>query len=170
MEVIDQETLEIRRDSEEGELVLTTLNREAMPILRYRTGDLTHIYPDPCRCGRVHRRISRIKGRVDDMFILRGVNIFPSEVERILMGLPEVGRNYQIVLERHGGLEEMRVILEIKKRFFSGSLKDLKRLQNKIKAKLKGELMVTPQVELVEPTTLPRTTGKAKRLIDKRRI
>jgi len=170
MEVIDQETLEVRRDSEEGELVLTTINREAMPILRYRTGDLTHIYPDPCRCGRVHRRISRIKGRVDDMFILRGVNIFPSEVERILMNLPEVGRNYQIVLERHGGLEEMRVILEIKKRFFRGSLKDLKRLQNKIKARLKGELMVTPQVELVESATLPRTTGKAKRLIDKRKI
>ncbi|MFQ6066324.1 MAG: phenylacetate--CoA ligase family protein [bacterium] len=170
MEVIDPETLELRRDNEEGELVLTTINREAMPILRYRTGDLTQIYPDPCRCGRVHRRISRIKGRVDDMFVLRGVNIFPSEVERILMSMPEVGGNYQIVLERRGGLDEMRVILEIEKGFFSGSLKDLERLQNRIKAKLKRELMVTPQVELVEPATLPRTTGKAKRLIDKRKI
>jgi phenylacetate-CoA ligase len=170
MEVIDPEDFEVRREGETGELVLTTLNREAMPILRYRTGDLTRIYPDPCRCGRVHRRISRIKGRVDDMFILRGVNIFPSEVERILMNIPEVGRNYQIVLERHGGLDEMKVILEIKKGFFSGSLKDLEKLQSKIKAKLKGELMVTPQVELVEPATLPRTTGKAKRLIDKRKI
>ena len=170
MEIIDPETFKVRRDNEEGELVLTTVNREAMPILRYRTGDLTHIYPDPCRCGRVHRRISRIKGRVDDMFVLRGVNIFPSEVERILMSLPEVGRNYQIVLEREGSLDKMRVRVEIKKRFFSGSLKDLERLQNKIKAKLKGELMVTPQVELVEPATIPRTTGKAKRLIDKRKI
>ena len=170
MEVIDPENFEVRREGEVGELVLSTINREAMPILRYRTGDLTHICPDPCGCGRVHRRISRIKGRVDDMFILRGVNIFPSQVERILMSMPEVGRNYQIVLERRGGLDEMRVILEIKKRFFRGSLEDLKRLQNKIKAKLKGQLMVTPQVELVEPATLPRTTGKAKRLIDKRKI
>jgi phenylacetate-CoA ligase len=170
MEIIDPETFEIQREGEEGELVLTTINREAMPILRYRTGDLTRIYPDPCRCGRVHRRISRIKGRVDDMFIIGGVNIFPSEVERILMSLPEVGRNYQIVLEREKGLDNMKVRVEIRKRFFSGSLKDLKGLQNKIKAKLKGELMVTPQVELVEPATLPRTTGKAKRLIDKRKL
>ena len=170
MEVIDPETLEVRREGEEGELVLSTINREAMPILRYRTGDLTRIYPDTCKCGRVHRRISRIKGRVDDMFILRGVNIFPSEVERILMSLPEVGRSYQIVLQREGGMDDMRVRVEIKKRFFRGSLQDLKRLQNKIKAKLRGELMVTPQVELVEPATLPRTTGKAKRVIDKRKI
>ncbi len=170
MEVIDPETLEILREGEEGELVLSTIDREAMPILRYRTGDLTRIYPDPCRCGRVHRRISRIKGRVDDMFVLRGVNIFPSEVERILMSLPEVEGNYQILLEREEGLDNMRVRVEIRKKIFRGSLQDLKRLQNKIKAKLKRELMVSPQVELVEPATLPRTTGKAKRLIDKRKI
>jgi len=170
MEIIDPETLQVERDGEEGELVLSTINREAMPILRYRTGDLTHIYPEECRCGRVHRRISRIKGRVDDMFVLRGVNIFPSEVERVLMSLPEVGRNYQIVLERKEGLDHMKVRVEIKKEFFGGSFEDLKILQNKIKAKFKVELMVTPQVELVEPATLPRTTGKAKRLIDKRQI
>ena len=104
------------------------------------------------------------------MFVLRGVNIFPSEVERILMSLPEVGRNYQVVLEREKGLDNMKIRVEIKKRFFRGSFQDLERLQNKIKAKLKKELMVTPQVELVEPATLPRTTGKAKRLIDKRKI
>jgi len=170
MEIIDPETFEVRRNGEEGELVLSTINREAMPILRYRTGDLTHIYPEECRCGRGHRRISRIKGRVDDMFVLRGVNIFPSEVERVLMSLPEVGRNYQIVLERKGGLDHMKVRVEIKKKLFRGSLKDLKILQNKIKTKFKVELLVTPQVQLVEPATLPRTTGKAKRLIDKREI
>ena len=170
MEIIDPETFEVRRNGEEGELVLSTINREAMPILRYRTGDLTHIYPEKCRCGRVHRRISRIKGRVDDMLVLRGVNIFPSEVERVLMSLPEVGRNYQIVLERKGGFDHMKVRVEIKKKLFRGSLKDLKILQNKIKTKFKVELLVTPQVELVEPATLPRTTGKAKRLIDKREI
>lgn len=170
MEVIDPETLEFKREGEEGELVLTAINKEAMPILRYRTGDLTYIYPHPCRCGRVYRRISRIKGRVDDMFVLRGVNIFPSEVERILMSLPEVGRNYQVILEREKGLDNMKVRVEIKKRFFRGSFQDLERLQNKIKDKLKKELMVTPLVELVEPATLPRTTGKAKRLIDKRKL
>ena len=170
MEIIDPETLQVKRDGEQGELVLSTINREAMLILRYRTGDLTHIYPEECRCGRVHRRISRIKGRVDDMFVLRGVNIFPSEVERVLMSLPEVGRSYQIVLERKGGLDHMKVRVEIKKEFFGGSFEDLKILQNKIKAKFKVELMVTPQVELVEPATLPRTTGKAQRLIDKREI
>jgi len=170
MEIIDPETLQVKRDGEEGELVLSSINREAMPILRYRTGDLTHIYPEECRCGRAHRRISRIKGRVDDMFVLRGVNIFPSEVERVLMSLPEVGRSYQIVLERKGGLDHMKVRVEIKNEFFGGSFEDLKILQNKIKAKFKVELMVTPQVELVEPATLPRTTGKAKRLIDKREI
>lgn len=170
MEIVDPETFEVRRNGEEGELVLSTINREAMPILRYRTGDLTHIYPEECRCGRVHRRISRIKGRVDDMFVLRGVNIFPSEIERVLMSLPEVGRNYQIVLERKGGLDHMKVRVEIKKEFFGGSFEDLKILQNKIKAKFKVELMVTPQVQLVEPATLPRATGKAIRLIDKREI
>jgi phenylacetate-CoA ligase len=91
-------------------------------------------------------------------------------VERVLMGLPEVGRNYQIILERKGGLDEMRVRVEVEKRFFRGSFQDLEKLQSDIKAKLKRELLVTPQVELVEPTTLPRTTGKAKRFIDKREI
>lgn len=170
MEIINPDTLEVLRDGEEGELVLSTLNREAMPILRYRTGDLTSIYPHSCKCGRVHRRISRIKGRVDDMFVLRGVNIFPSEVERVLMSLPEVGRNYEIVLEREGGLDKMRVKVEIKKRLFRGSFRDLEILQSSIRDKLKTELMVTPQVELVEPAALPRTTGKAKRFIDNRKI
>ena len=170
MEIINPDTLEVLRDGEEGELVLSTLNREAMPILRYRTGDLTSIYPHSCKCGRVHRRISRIKGRVDDMFVLRGVNIFPSEVERVLMSLPEVGRNYEIVLEREGGLDKMRVKVEIKKRLFRGSFRDLEILQNSIRDKLKTELMVTPQVELVESAALPRTTGKAKRFIDNRKI
>jgi len=170
MEIIDPETLEVLREGEEGELVLSAINREAMPLLRYRTGDLTSIYPESCKCGRTHRRISRIKGRVDDMFVLRGVNIFPSGVERVLMSLPEVGRNYQIILERKGGLDEMRVRVEVEKRFFRGSFEGLEKLQSDIKAKLKRELLVTPHVELVEPTTLPRTTGKAKRFIDNREI
>ena len=170
LEIIEPSTGKVLPDGEEGEIVLTSINREAMPILRYRTGDIAFVYPDKCQCKRTHRRISRIKGRVDDMFIIRGVNVFPSEVERILMSLSEVGRNYQIILEREKSLDVMRVKVEIKKELFDGSLEHLRGLEEKIKAKLKSELMLTPKVELVEPATLPRTTGKAKRVIDKREI
>lgn len=170
LEVVDPLTGEPLPDGREGELVLTTINREAMPIIRYRTGDITFIYPQVCGCGRTHRKISPIKGRTDDMFIIKGVNVFPSEVERVLMDTPEVARNYQIVIERERSLDIMRIRVEIKKRFFDGSLEHLKELQEKIKSKVKSELMVTPRVELLEPGTLPRTTGKSKRVIDKRRL
>ena len=170
MEIIDPDTGEPRREGEEGELILTSLNREAMPIIRYRTGDLTYIYPESCPCGRTHRRIARIKGRVDDMFILRGVNVFPSEVERILMGIPEVGRNYQIVLEREKSKDKMRVRVEVEKRFFDGSLEHLRALEQRIKSKIKTEILVTPEIELIEPGSLPRTSGKSRRVIDRRQI
>jgi len=170
MEIIDPDTGEPRREGEEGELILTSLNREAMPIIRYRTGDLTYIYPESCPCGRTHRRIARIRGRVDDMFILRGVNVFPSEVERILMGMPEVGRNYQIVLEREKSKDKMRVRVEVEKRFFDGSLPHLRALEQRIKSKIKTEILVTPEIELIEPGSLPRTSGKSRRVIDRRRI
>lgn len=168
LEIIDPDTQEPVPEGQEGELVLTSINREAMPILRYRTGDIALIYPEVCNCGRVHRRISPIKGRVDDMFIIRGVNVFPSEVERIIMNMPQVARNYQIVLETEGSLETMRVRVEIKKKLFDGSLEHLKELQGRIKNKLRSELMVTPKVELLEPGTLPTTTGKSNRVIDRR--
>ena len=170
MEIIDPSTGKVLEDGEEGELVLTSINREAMPILRYRTGDLTYIYPERCRCGRTHRRIARLKGRVDDMFIVRGVNVFPSEIERVLMSLPEVGRNYQIILEREKNLDKLRVRVEVKGDLFNGSLEHLRKLEDRIRTRLRSELMLTPQVELVEAGSLPRTTGKAKRVIDKRKI
>ena len=182
LEIIEPSTGKVLPDGEEGEIVLTSINREAMPILRYRTGDIAFVYPDKCQCERTHRQISRIKSRVDDMFIIRGVNVFPSEVERILMSLSEVGRNYPVSYTHlrahetpeHGDVykrqDVMRVKVEIKKELFDGSLEHLRELEEKIKAKLKSELMLTPKVELVEPATLPRTTGKAKRVIDKRKI
>ena len=170
VEIIDPSTGEVLEDGEEGELVLTSINREAMPILRYRTGDLTFIYPEKCRCGRTHRRISRLKGRVDDMLIVRGVNVFPSEIERILMSLPGMGRNYQIILERDRGLDKLKVKVEVERKLFNGSLEHLRELENKVREKLRAELMLTPEVELVEPGSLPRTTGKAKRVIDRREI
>jgi len=170
VEIIDPSTGEVLEDGEEGELVLTSINREAMPILRYRTGDLTFIYPEKCRCGRTHRRISRLKGRVDDMLIVRGVNVFPSEIERILMSLPGMGRNYQIILERDRGLDKLKVKVELERKLFNGSLEHLRELEKKVREKLRAELMLTPEVELVEPGSLPRTTGKAKRVIDRREI
>lgn len=170
LEIIDPATGEPLPDGQEGELVLTSINREAMPLLRYRSGDIASIYSDRCGCGREHRRISPIKGRADDMFIIRGVNVFPSEVERVIMNMPEVARNYQIVLEREKSLDAMKVKVEIKKRFFDGSLEHLRNLQGRIKDKLKSELMVTPKVEFLEPGALPRTTGKSRRVIDKRKL
>lgn len=170
LEIIDPKTGRRVSEGEEGELVLSSINREAMPILRYRTGDITFIYPDECPCGITHRRIARIKGRADDMFIMRGVNVFPSEVERLLMDLPEVARNYQIVLERENSSDIMKVKVEVKKTFFNGTFEHLERLRESIKKKLRSELMLTPRVELVEPGTLPRTSGKSQRVIDKRKV
>jgi len=170
IEIINPSTGEVLKDGEEGELVLTSINREAMPILRYRTGDLTFVYPERCKCGRTHRRISRLKGRVDDMLTVRGINVFPSEIERILMSLPGIGRNYQIILEREKNLDKLMVKVEVKKELFNGSLDRLRELEEGVRKALKIELMLTPEVELVEPGSLPRTTGKAKRVIDRREI
>ena len=169
-EIIDPETGEVLPEEEEGELVLTTLQREGMPLIRYRTGDLTKIIKGKCRCGRTHRRIARIKGRTDDMFIVKGVNIFPSQIETVLMEIPEVDKNYLIILERKEGLDILRVQIEIKRTYFTGELKQLQQIQEKIKESLKNTILVSPVVELVEPGTLPPSTGKAKRVIDKRRI
>ena len=156
-------------DGEEGELVLTTLDREAMPLIRYRTRDLTSIVPIPCPCGRTHKRIARIKGRSDDMFIIKGVNVFPMQVETLLMSVPEVGRNYQIVLDTEGPLDTMTVQVEVQNEFFRGDIKSVKALQQRITAALKNELLFTPKVALVEPDSLPKSEGKAVRIIDHRR-
>lgn len=169
VEVLNPTTLEPMPEGEEGELVLTTLDRQAMPLVRYRTRDLAAILPGDCPCGRRHKRIGRIKGRSDDMFIVKGVNVFPMQVETLLMGMPEVGRNYQIVLENEGPLDTMTVQVEVQDEFFRGDVKSLKALQQRITAALKGELLFTPKVALVEPDALPKSEGKAVRVIDQRR-
>jgi phenylacetate-CoA ligase len=169
VEVLNPTTLEPMPEGEEGELVLTTLDREAMPLIRYRTRDLTAIVPGACPCGRTHQRIARIKGRSDDMFIVKGVNVFPMQVETLLMSIPEVGRNYQIILENEGPLDSMTVQVEVQNEFFQGDLKRLKALQRRITASLKGELLFTPKLALVEPDVLPKSEGKAVRVIDNRR-
>jgi len=165
MEIIDPETGKQMPDGEKGELVLTTLCREAMPIIRYRTSDITMIIPGRCKCGRTHRRISRIIGRTDDMIIVRGVNIFPQQIERVLMGIKAVAQNYQIVLESY---DQMTVRVEISKELFDGRVEHLVNLQNEITEKLRSEILVRPKVELLEPGTLPVSEGKATRVIDKR--
>ncbi len=168
LEVIDPERLEPVPPGEEGELVLTTLNREGMPLLRYRTRDLAFAYPEPCRCGRAHRRISRIKGRTDDMFIVKGVNIFPMQVERVLLGILGVGSNYQIVLDTVESRDEMRVMVEVAGDLWHGEVRELNRLRKRIVEELRQEILVTPLVELVEPGTLPAGEGKAVRVMDRR--
>ncbi len=169
VELIDPQTLEPVAEGEEGELVLTTLRREGMPILRYRTKDLTRIIPGACECGRTHRRIERITGRTDDMLIIKGVNIFPIQIEKKLMDVPEVGTNFLIILEREGYNDHMIIKVEVQKEFFSGNLKQLENLRRKITEELKSDILITPRVELVEPNSLPKSEGKAVRVIDNRK-
>jgi phenylacetate-CoA ligase len=167
MEVIDPETGEPVPDGAVGELVLTTLRREAMPLLRYRTRDLTAVMAAPCACGRTHRRIQRIAGRADDMLIVRGSNFYPQQIERVLMSVPGVGRNYLIVL---GGLDDITVRVELSGSEFDGRVEPLLKLQQVLTDRLRAEIMVKPKVELVAPGTLPPSEGKAKRVLDERQL
>ena len=166
-EIINPQTGEPVKEGEIGELILTSLNREAMPLIRYRTRDLTYFINEPCPCGRTHRRISRILGRSDDMFIVRGVNIFPQQIEAVLMSIKGVAQNYQIVLKNY---DEMIVKVEIDRDFFDGRVERLLKLREEIIEKLRETILVRPKVELLEPGTLPVSEGKAKRVIDKRTL
>ena len=169
VEIIDPVTLKPVPEGEEGELVMTTLLREGMPVLRYRTKDLTRIIPGPCPCGRTHRRIDRIKGRTDDMMILKGVNIFPIQIEKKLMEIPGVGTNFVIILDRVEYNDSMTVKVEVQKEFFGGNLGQLEALRRRIVEELKSDILITPRVDLVEPDSLPKSEGKAKRVIDNRK-
>lgn len=168
VEIVDPGTLEPVETGQEGELVLTTLKREAMPIIRYRTSDLARVLPGPCPCGRTHSRLARIMGRTDDMLIIKGVNIFPIQVEQTLMEIPEVGQNYLIILERAAGMDTMRIQVEVRSEIFEEDMRYLKGLEQKITGELRNELLITPKVELVQPNTLPRSQGKAVRVEDRR--
>ncbi len=168
IEIVDPKTGEVLGEGEKGELVLTPLTKEALPLIRYRTGDVTFVMDDGCSCGRTHPKIHRILGRTDDMMIVRGINVFPSQIEHVLMKIPEVGDNYQIVLTKRGALDEMTVRVEIKDEFFTGELSDLERIKSKIEKALKEEIGIRVNVELVEKGTLERFEGKAKRILDLR--
>ncbi len=165
-EIIDPDSGEVLPEGEEGELVLTTLRRQAMPLIRYRTRDLTRLLPGLCPCGRTHRRIDRITGRSDDMLIINGVNIFPIQIEKTLMAVPEIGHNYTIEVRKKNFMDKLQIKVEISEGVFHGTLAELDKLQDKIVSELRTELGVTPSVRLVEPSSLPVSEGKAQRVYD----
>jgi phenylacetate-CoA ligase len=168
LEIIDPETGKNLKDGTEGEMVLTTLCRQATPLLRYRTRDLTTVIKGRCPCGRTHRRISRITGRTDDMMIINGANVFPSQIEQVIMHIPEVGNNYQICLVKDGALDKLIVRVEIYSKLFAGELSDLEKLKAGIREQLRSAIVVNPVVELHEPGSLPAFELKAKRVVDQR--
>jgi phenylacetate-CoA ligase len=167
-EIIDPETLEPVPEGETGELVLTILCREATPILRYRTRDISGFYTGPCPCGRTHRRIRRITGRTDDMLIINGVNLFPSQIEEVIMGIKEVGNNYLIVVEKDGSLDRLTVKTEVGPDIFMDDSRPLNALKEKIRKTLQASITINPKVELHEKGALPVSEGKAKRVQDNR--
>ena len=167
VEIIDPNTGERVSDGERGELVVTPLVKEAMPLLRYRTGDVTMRLEDGCLCKRA-QKIARITGRSDDMLVIRGINVFPSQIEHVLLKIPEVGNQFMVYIDRINYLDEMTVEVEINRDFFSGELTDLAKIQKKVGKELRDSLELRTTVRLVEPGSLPRFEGKAKRVIDRR--
>ena len=170
VEVVDPKTGENVGDGERGELVFTTLKKEALPLIRYRTGDLTTLDSEICECGRTHPRIMKILARVDDMLVIRGINVFPSQVESALMRIPELGENYELIVDRVHELDTMTVRVEAKKEVFADNASALPALENKVSHVLKNILSLDVKVEILEPQKLARSIGKAKRVTDKRKI
>jgi phenylacetate-CoA ligase len=169
-EVIDTETGEVLPYGEPGELVFTTLTKEAFPLIRYRTRDLSTMYHEPCKCGRTLVRMGRITGRSDDMLIIRGVNIFPSQIESVLMARKDVAPHYMLIVDRKEHMDTLEVNVEVNKEVFSGAVKDLQRAQREIEKDIKDMSGVSCKVRLVEPKTIRRSEGKAERVIDKRKL
>ncbi len=169
-EIIDPDTGETLPPGETGELVFTTLTKEALPIIRYRTRDISRLIYEPCSCGRTLVRMEKVSGRTDDMLIIRGVNVFPSQVEHVLMGIDEVEPHYQIVVDRVGNLDTMELHVEVGEQFFSDKIKQLQRIGQHIQKEIKDYLGITCKVKLVEPKSIQRSEGKAQRVIDKRKI
>jgi len=170
VEIINPETLEPVAPGEIGELVITTLTKEAFPVIRFRTRDLTRLMPEPCPCGRKTIRMLRVMGRTDDMLIIRGVNVFPSQIENVLMSVEGTEPHYQIVVDRKGALDEVTVMVEVSESIFFDEMKKQHELIETIKKRLASELSISVQVKLVEKKTIERAEGKAKRVIDNRKL
>ncbi|MDZ7316467.1 MAG: phenylacetate--CoA ligase [candidate division KSB1 bacterium] len=167
-EIIDPETGAPLPMGEYGELVLTTLTKEGIPLLRYRTRDITKLTAEPCPCGRTFVRMSKPRGRTDDMLIIRGVNIFPSQVEAVLVEMEETEPHFQLIVRREGALDTLEIRAELNEAYFSDEMRVMHQLEEKIKTKIRNAIGVSAKITLVEPKTLERTTGKAKRVIDLR--
>ncbi|BBO79691.1 phenylacetate-coenzyme A ligase [Desulfosarcina ovata subsp. sediminis] len=169
-EIVDPKTLEPLPYGETGELVFTSLTKEAFPVIRYRTRDITSLNPEPCVCGRTHVRMNRVTGRSDDMLIIRGVNVFPSQIESVLMEIKEVEPHYQLVVDREDNLDVLTVKVEVGERGFSDEVKGLQQLERRITKTIKELLGVSANVKLVEPKAIERSQGKAIRVVDNRQI
>ena len=169
-EVIDPKTGEELPEGKDGELVITTLTKEALPLIRYRTGDIVSISSAPCRCGRTSPRISKIKGRTDDMLIIRGINVFPSQIESVLLKVEETQPHYLLVVDRVRGLDTLEIQVEVGQEVFSDEVRRMQDVREKIKREIQGVLGIVVEVKLVEPKTIERSQGKAKRVIDRREL
>ncbi len=169
-EIIDPITLEPLPAGEIGELVFTTITKEGIPLIRYRTRDLTRLNYEKCACGRTLVRMEKCKGRSDDMLIIRGVNVFPSQIESVLLEMSETAPHYLLIVEREGNLDTLKLMVEVQEQFFSDEIRQLEALRKKITHKLQSTLGISVDVKLVEPKTIERTAGKAKRVIDNRKL
>jgi phenylacetate-CoA ligase len=169
-EIINPVTLEPLPPGEPGELVITTITKEAFPLLRYRTRDITSLDYAPCKCGRTIARIGRLQGRSDDMLIIRGVNVFPSQIESVLVETEGVAPHYQLIVDREGQLDTLEVAVEVDEAVFSDEVKAMQALAKGIERKIKDYFTVSVKVKLVEPRTIPRSEGKAVRVIDRRKL
>ena len=168
-EIIDPETHEVLPEGEWGELVITTLTRECCPLVRYRTRDITRIVSEPCACGRTHRKIDYLRGRTDDMLIIRGVNVFPSQIEQVITAFPEIASQYQIILSTKGPLDHVQLKVETVPDFPIDEIRKLEDLSKRLSAELKSNLQIAVEIKIVEPKTIERSEGKAKRIIDLRK-
>ena len=169
-EIIDPDTEEVLPYGTPGELVFTTITKEAFPVIRYRTRDISILYSEPCRCGRTIVRMGRVQGRSDDMLIIRGVNVFPSQIESVIMEIDGIEPYYQLEVAREGRLDTLTVKVEVNEKVFSDEVKNLQNMERKLEKNIKEMLSVSAQVKLVEPKSIQRSEGKAVRVIDKREI
>lgn len=170
-EILDPDTLMPVADGEQGELVITTLTKEGIPIIRYRTRDITSFYTQQCKCGRIFKRIKRLSGRSDDMLIIRGVNVFPSQIESVLLSIGDaIAPHYQIIIDREGALDTFEIQIEMSEIFFSDEVGAIQNLRRRIEHDMASMLSISAKITLVSPNTISRSEGKAKRIIDKRNV
>ena len=170
VETIDPVTGDVVPNGQPGELVFTTLTKEAFPLIRYRTRDMSRLMKEPCRCGRTFARMKRVSGRSDDMLIIRGVNVFPSQIEQVILDIEGLEPHYELIVDRDGTLDTLEIRVEVSETLFSDEVRALQKIERRIAKDVKDYLGVTAAVKLVEPKSLQRFEGKARRVVDKRNI